>query len=50
VSLVASVSTTGTSMLIMAYGTTVIFPVTIAASVPTVALILLLSRLRRENT
>jgi len=50
VNLVASVSTTGASMLIESYGTRIIFPVTIAASIPTAALILLLSRLRRENT
>lgn len=44
VSLVASVSTTGTSMLIEAYDTSVIFPLCLAVMVPCIAILYLLMR------
>jgi len=49
VSLVASVSTTATSMLIEAYDTTIIFPLCIIALVPCVAILYLLMRDRKSG-
>jgi predicted MFS family arabinose efflux permease len=49
VSLVASVSTTATSMLIEAYDTSIIFPLCLAAVVPCVAILILLIRHQRTH-
>jgi FSR family fosmidomycin resistance protein-like MFS transporter len=48
VSLMASISITVTSMLIESYGTTVIFPISIAAIIPSAILIILLRRQSRR--
>jgi MFS family permease len=44
VSLVGSVSTTGLSILIESYGTRILFPTSVAALIPCIALIYLISR------
>jgi len=49
VSLVASLTTTATSMLIEAYDTSVIFPISIAALVPTIALLYFLMRHQKDQ-
>jgi FSR family fosmidomycin resistance protein-like MFS transporter len=49
VSLVASVSTTATSMLIEAYDTSIIFPLCIIALVPCVAILYLLMKIRKPG-
>jgi hypothetical protein len=45
VNLFGALATTGTSMLIEANGTGIIFPLAIVATIPTIALILLLRKL-----
>jgi predicted MFS family arabinose efflux permease len=48
VSLVAAVSTTGTSMLIEAYDTSVIFPISLAVMIPCIAILYLLMRHQKK--
>ena len=48
VSLVAAVSTTATSMLIEAYDTSVIFPISLAALAPTILLLYLMMRHQKD--
>ena len=48
VSLVAAVSTTGTSMLIEAFDTSVIFPLCLAVMVPCIAILYLLMRHQKD--
>ena len=47
--LFGALATTGTSMLIDANGTGIIFPLAIVATIPTIGLILLLRRLEGAN-
>jgi len=49
VSLVAAISTTGTSMLIEAYDTSVIFPISLAVMVPCIAILYLLMRQQKNR-
>lgn len=49
ISLVASVSTTATSMLIEAYDTSVIFPISLAALAPTIILLYLMMRHQKKS-
>ena len=48
ISLVAAVSTTTTSMLIEAYDTSVIFPISLAALAPTILLLYLMMRHQKD--
>jgi MFS family permease len=48
VSLVGSVTTTATSMLIEAYDTSVIFPISIAALIPTIILLYILMKHQKD--